>query len=497
MRRHFSSLGVLAVVSIGALAGGGCQTILGIGGECLDGSPDCGGSGGAGGTGGTGGTGAGDTTGTLGGGGATGGTGGAAECGNGKEEAGEECDDGNMVDADGCEADCTLPKCGNGIVDPGELCFTTAAKHFPTGGEDARDLVIADCDADDDMDLIVSNFPEGALTALRNDGTGTYEEIVKSESYSDKVALALSVTGPTTFEVVALFQVSGRTLWFTQDPAVPCKFTQQMSGATAALGTDLVVFDANGNSNPDVAKVVAGQNGMSGSLYFNIDHSFGDTTPYYAGAVEPAAIAAGDFVGDPGEDLVIASATTDNLAIIENIGGDFSMSPVHVPPGGLGDQPWDVQTGDLDDDGAVDVVTANFGSSTIAVLRNLGAGTFAAQVPEPKVEGDNGVPAAGPRSLALGDVNGDGFLDAVTANFDDSAGKSSVTVFLNDGQGKLVLATKATFPLVGADAPFEVGPQPQSVKLADLNGDGMLDIVTANAFVEAGSSTVSVLLSSP
>jgi len=34
----------------------------------------------------------------------------------------EQCDDGNKVNSDGCEADCTLPFCGNGIVDSGEQC---------------------------------------------------------------------------------------------------------------------------------------------------------------------------------------------------------------------------------------------------------------------------------------------------------------------------------------------------------------------------------------
>jgi cysteine-rich repeat protein len=43
-------------------------------------------------------------------------------CGNGVLEAGEQCDDGNLVDGDGCDSNCTLPACGNGIVDAGEGC---------------------------------------------------------------------------------------------------------------------------------------------------------------------------------------------------------------------------------------------------------------------------------------------------------------------------------------------------------------------------------------
>src|SRR5258706_5146390 len=46
-------------------------------------------------------------------------------CGNGKIDPGEVCDDGNANDGDGCSADCTSDEsCGNGVVDTavGEGC---------------------------------------------------------------------------------------------------------------------------------------------------------------------------------------------------------------------------------------------------------------------------------------------------------------------------------------------------------------------------------------
>ena len=43
-------------------------------------------------------------------------------CGNGSPEAGEECDDGNATDGDGCQHNCSFAACGNGIVEPGEQC---------------------------------------------------------------------------------------------------------------------------------------------------------------------------------------------------------------------------------------------------------------------------------------------------------------------------------------------------------------------------------------
>jgi len=43
-------------------------------------------------------------------------------CGNGRTEPGEQCDDGNRIDCDGCESNCMLTACGNGIVCPPEQC---------------------------------------------------------------------------------------------------------------------------------------------------------------------------------------------------------------------------------------------------------------------------------------------------------------------------------------------------------------------------------------
>lgn len=43
-------------------------------------------------------------------------------CGNGRVTAGEQCDDGNTTDGDGCDANCTRTSCGNGTTTAGEQC---------------------------------------------------------------------------------------------------------------------------------------------------------------------------------------------------------------------------------------------------------------------------------------------------------------------------------------------------------------------------------------
>ena len=132
-----------------------------------------------------------------------------------------------------------------------------------------------------------------------------------------------------------------------------------------------------------------------------------------------------------------------------------------------GSKPTSVTLGDVNGDGRLDLIIANFDSGTASVLLGNGNGTF--QTKTDFVTGTN------PQSVTLGDVNGDGRLDLITAN----SGSNNVSVFLGNGTG--------TF---GAKTDLATGTTPRSVKLADVNGDGTLDIVTANQ----GSNSVSVLL---
>ena len=43
-------------------------------------------------------------------------------CGDGRVAENEVCDDGNLIDGDGCDSNCTVTACGNGILTDGEVC---------------------------------------------------------------------------------------------------------------------------------------------------------------------------------------------------------------------------------------------------------------------------------------------------------------------------------------------------------------------------------------
>jgi hypothetical protein len=131
-----------------------------------------------------------------------------------------------------------------------------------------------------------------------------------------------------------------------------------------------------------------------------------------------------------------------------------------------GDRPYSVAIGDLNEDGKLDLASANsaFGERTVSVLLNGVDGNF-----EPKRD----VPVRyGPESVAIGDLNGDGKSDLAFAG-------GGVSVLLNSGDASF--EAEHHYPTARGSASLAIG---------DLNSDGKADLATANV----PTDTVSVLL---
>ena len=126
----------------------------------------------------------------------------------------------------------------------------------------------------------------------------------------------------------------------------------------------------------------------------------------------------------------------------------------------------DVSLGDLDGDGDLDAFVASFANQPNFVWLNDGDGNF---VDNGQRLGDHSS-----RSVSLGDVDGDGDLDAFVAN-----SYAPDRVYLNDGGGNFTDSGQ----VLGYGASYDA-------RLGDLDGDGDLDVFVANAFGEGGSNGV-------
>ena len=171
-----------------------------------------------------------------------------------------------------------------------------------------------------------------------------------------------------------------------------------------------------------------------------------------------------DVNGDGKLDIITANYGSNSVSVLLG-NGNGTFQPQTTFAAGSG--PASVWVADLNNDGRLDLVVGNRNASTVSVLFGNGNGTFQPSIPFGA--GENRY------SVVVADVNGDGYPDLITTN----ENQSTVTVDLGNGDG--------TFE-PGQTVP--VGAGPTSIAVADFNGDGRPDIVTTNS----NGNSVSVLL---
>ncbi len=218
-----------------------------------------------------------------------------------------------------------------------------------------------------------------------------------------------------------------------------------------ANGRAIELFDYDGDGDLDVVRVSAINSGDF-RVYTNDGH--GDFTFDFAiTGIGDISVNAGlhmaDFDGDEDDDVFVLTRT--GVVIIENLGTDFSRTPIVADFTGFSAVA--LAAGDLDGDGRDDAVGLS-SSNEVYVLRSTGQtleqiATFS--------------PGTGVRDLKLGKMDSDGDLDLVVA----SAGSplSRVSIYHYDGSGEFTFAYGLTIT------------DPDEVEVADIDGDGHIDVL--------------------
>jgi len=229
------------------------------------------------------------------------------------------------------------------------------------------------------------------------------------------------------------------------------------SSPIVGLGTKTVVAaDMNGDSKVDLIVTIF----YSHSFVVLTNDGSGQFVPILAFdlGVAPYFVTVADVNHDGTVDLISANYGDDTLSVVTNDGsGGFVLSSLLE----VGDGPISVVAADVNGDGHVDLISANVLDNTLSVMTNDGSGGF-----EFSTYLDVGY---FPRSVTAADVNGDGWVDLISADNGLLGSGNTLTVFTNNGSGRYVLSSSPA-----------VGRGPNSVMAADVNGDGHMDLVSAN-----------------
>jgi len=252
-----------------------------------------------------------------------------------------------------------------------------------------------------------------------------------------------------------------------------------------AAGTnpiDVVMADLDRDGNNDLILINRSLNSFEGDLSILPGHGDGTLGPerHLAAGDAPISVTVGDVDADEIPDLLVTTALggccSGPVLFFRGLGGGIFADPISI---GTFTSLSRLALADLKGDGIKDIAVAAGNSVDIAsgswVLLGLGQGAFKSQVFYP-VSVESGTTTL---DVAVGDFDGDGHQDLVTASSQSESHQGFVALFPGRGDG--------TFDPPRA---FSAGLTPSQLAIADYDGDGRPDVGVLNS----GTSDLSVLL---
>ena len=336
------------------------------------------------------------------------------------------------------------------------------APSYASGGNYASSVAVADFNKDGKPDIVVSNTyasntNNGTVGVLLGNGDGSFQAVVAYNS------------GGVSSIAVAVADVNGDG------------------------NLDIIVANECASTTTPMDCEGSGTDGTVGVLLGNGDGTFQPVIVIDSGGLIPAAVGVADLNADGKPDIVVTNecpiidvsygtcTNYDNGVVTVLLGnGDGSFQPPVSYYSG-GQRPDSVVLADLNGDGKLDIAVANYcpkgagveapcqagSSSSIGILLGNGDGTFGSVA-------DYNSGGYYSTSIAAGDVNGDGKLDLVVASESDywpDFENGAVAILLGNGDGTFEPPTPYTFVGYG-----------ESAEIADVNGDGALDLVVSNGY---------------
>ncbi|HUN81289.1 MAG TPA: FG-GAP-like repeat-containing protein [Phycisphaerae bacterium] len=319
------------------------------------------------------------------------------------------------------------------------------------------DVVAVDIDGDGDLDLAAAGNALDEVWVMPNNGAAEFPLDTIFHTGRDPYSVAISDVDRNNHEDVLVVNRQDDTL-----VVLPNSGNAVFSGATSfAVGDapqSLAVADFDRDGWPDAAVANYGTNNVS--ILRNLHQGGTGQWLGFAGAVNystgfhPDYVGAADFDSLNGPDLAVINGDESTVSILLNNGSGAFIAPVNYSVGGA---PQALAIGDFDGDGDQDFVVCHSAANALYLFLNNGNGTFSSPTT---------ITAASSRFIIAADLDNDGDMDLVTAG---------VQVFLNRGRNSsgqwLGFATPVDYPAANSSI---------WVHAADLNGDGLPDLIATN-----------------
>ena len=336
---------------------------------------------------------------------------------------------------------------------------------FASAGQHAQDVhlvwstLLGDMDGDGHLDVVSTaddaDDEAGMVVTLPGDGAGglgqpVYVPVPQLESGFDEARL-FDVESDGDLDAIVRLHLQDALTVLTNDGQGGLAPPQYLlPSGRLMLGS----FDVDALTD---AWVLFGESSSGGmAIYPGLPGGGFDTVPHYEVPLTFAGdLDAADLDGDGWLDVVRgnkeAAAPASGIAVQLGDGQGGLLPGTFLPVPGRPDY---TAVGDLDEDGAPDVVTSNAQSDNLSVLLGDGRGGFGPPTPTSFVGTVN--------ELGLADFDGDGHLDVLAAS------SASVVLFKGNGAGSITKVSVSTGHPAGGMT---------EVDLADIDHDGDPDVV--------------------
>jgi hypothetical protein len=397
----------------------------------------------------------------------------------------------------------------------------SAAKVISTTANGAIEVYAVDLDGDNDLEVLSASFDNDSINIYDNqigesgadaDGFGPTVQITTRADGAEAV-YAADIDGDGDADILSASWFDDTISYFdnrvNEGAGFPIE-TIVMPGARADAAQRAVAADLNGDGALDILTASANDDKIAwhandGTRWFSPQRVIASDVGF------PSDVATGDLDGDGDQDVATVSFDDDSVLWFENTDGAGTFSTASVLTT-TADGATSVYVADVDGDNDLDILSTSERDDTVSWFENTdGSGTFSAEnIIWQTADGANDVVAA--------DIDGDGDMDVaaaylfadVVAWFENTDGSGSfsnekiivasapgvndvhpadldgdgdVDLLYSPGDADVVNWIENTDGAGTFSSPKEITNlvrDPRSIATADVNQDGLLDVITAS-----------------
>jgi hypothetical protein len=345
----------------------------------------------------------------------------------------------------------------------GDGSFAPQTNYFVGFESNPQHVAVVDYNQDHQLDILTANSNGNSVGVLRGYGNGSFAStsVYSTRDGSQPYWVTIGdFNNDHRWDLVVANQGKDNVGVLFGYEYASFKSQQTYSNQYSLRPSSVIARDLNNDSYIDIAVTFAANDSV-GILYGYGNGTFAELIMYSVGYNSyPYEIVGVDVNNDNILDIVVANSASDTLGVLLGY-GNKSFAPIMTFSTGNNSHPYGAASGDFNNDNRMDIVVANYHSSSIGVLLGYGNGSFATVVIYSTDDGSR------PQSVAVGDFNNDNITDIAVANYRTD----NIGIFIGKGDGTFQTQIKYSTGYLS---------MPTFVIVNDFDNDNHSDVAVSN-----------------